>query len=378
MLNVEEGKSTNPQSKASTPKKLPSRKHSKHRFYPYVYQNNNNHFNKNNIKMRKVKKSLELNIKSLVDNKKYKFDQKSTKNINNLQLSLKHSPLRSINSKFTYISTLPNINSINSHNSHNFPYIKTEINNTESTEENKSPRGREIFQDIISCIDNLDLNKSIEEEINKSMVKNQTKDDIFLTEIDKNKENFTDYSRNYSKRIESLQNVYLHDKIQMSTQVTSPRYRETHSLLNYTKKELKQFYSVKQKMLNYNFKNDKFTNFSDTPDDIERRYMEYLHKIEDPKNFINKISSFKMKLNTELARISRGYGKEKSQIKFAENPLLSNFYSVIPKYDKYKNIKIIEDRKSHGYKFKLAPLKGANKFTRLDNFGYQMYYKKGF
>lgn len=65
------------------------------------------------------------------------------------------------------------------------------------------------------------------------------------------------------------------------------------------------------------------------------------------------ISSFENKLNYELSRISRNYGKIEARGKFS-NDLLEKYIEVIPDYDRYRIVKLLNNKEN--YKFKLLPM----------------------
>ncbi len=65
------------------------------------------------------------------------------------------------------------------------------------------------------------------------------------------------------------------------------------------------------------------------------------------------ISSFEDKLNSELSRLSRNYGKIDARGKFTNN-LLEKYIEVIPDYDKYKIVKLLNNKEN--YKFRLSPM----------------------
>lgn len=65
------------------------------------------------------------------------------------------------------------------------------------------------------------------------------------------------------------------------------------------------------------------------------------------------ISSFENKLNAELARLSRSYGKIEARGKFS-NDLLEKYIEVIPDFDRYKIVKLLNNKEN--YKFKLLPM----------------------
>ena len=95
--------------------------------------------------------------------------------------------------------------------------------------------------------------------------------------------------------------------------------------------------------------------------------------IINPKNLINKISTFGKKLNSELSKVSGSYGKLENHVRFGENPLVNELFINAPKFEIYKNFKMFEDKKSHKYRFKLAPLGGRR--VRLDDFSNKFFNK---
>lgn len=93
-------------------------------------------------------------------------------------------------------------------------------------------------------------------------------------------------------------------------------------------------------------------------DSSDLSYFNYKKKIHNPKKIYNPINSFDLKLNSELKRISNFYGGEKGKSRFTENPNLRIGKSLNINYDRYKDIKSIENRyaDNKNYKFKLLPL----------------------
>jgi len=81
------------------------------------------------------------------------------------------------------------------------------------------------------------------------------------------------------------------------------------------------------------------------------------------KQYCN-VSSFENKLNSELGRISKTYGKIEARSKFNDD-LLEKYIEVIPDYEKYRIVKILNNKDN--YKFKLLPiiLNKKNGFEKL-------------
>lgn len=107
-----------------------------------------------------------------------------------------------------------------------------------------------------------------------------------------------------------------------------------------------------------NNNNNEDTSISITPSnkrDLEKVIIKEKKDSNDPlmsKQYYN-ISSFENKLNYDLARISRKYGKIDARGKF-NNDLLEKYIEVIPDFDRYKIVKLLNNKEN--YKFKLLPM----------------------
>jgi hypothetical protein len=109
----------------------------------------------------------------------------------------------------------------------------------------------------------------------------------------------------------------------------------------------------------------------------DEEYFNYKKKVKNPNLVYNKISNFGEALNKDLEVINKTYGKTQSRTRFSKNPLLKKYMEMIPLYDIYKDLKVIENRYvGSKYKFKLLPLynkrlsnldKLADKFYRIQN-----------
>lgn len=105
----------------------------------------------------------------------------------------------------------------------------------------------------------------------------------------------------------------------------------------------------------------------------ELKYYNYRKEINNPKIFYKSIGSFNEKFNKELARISHSYGKDKSKAYFVDNPLLKLYTNIIPIYENYKDVKIVESRyTNNASKFKLLPIINARK-RNFDRLGAKIY-----
>lgn len=108
--------------------------------------------------------------------------------------------------------------------------------------------------------------------------------------------------------------------------------------------------------------------------DDESDYIDYRNKLEHPNLIYSNIGSFGKKFNTELARICYTYGKEESKKRFIRNPVMENFEDV-NNFDTYKKFKIIENYylNKEKYRFKLKPIKPANKLAAFDKLGSKIF-----
>ena len=130
---------------------------------------------------------------------------------------------------------------------------------------------------------------------------------------------------------------------------------------------------------------DSFDKYKKIPDykgdDIEeQKVFKYRSVITNPKYNYTNIGSFNEKFNIDLSELSTFYGKESSKGRFVRNPLISMFSKYIPNYEKYKDLKCIENRyiSRNRYKFRLKPLVSCpkNNFDKLANFVFKREHKK--
>ena len=109
-------------------------------------------------------------------------------------------------------------------------------------------------------------------------------------------------------------------------------------------------------------------------------YFNYKKKVKFPNLVYNRINNFEEALNKDLEQINKNYGNNKSRARFSKNPLLKRYMEIIPLYEIYKDLKVIENRYiGSKYKFKLLPLynkKLSNLDKLADNF-YKVQNTKG-
>ena len=109
----------------------------------------------------------------------------------------------------------------------------------------------------------------------------------------------------------------------------------------------------------------------------DEEYFNYKKKVKNPTLVYNRISNFEEALNKDLEMINKTYGKTQSRTRFSKNPLLKKYMEMIPLYDIYKDLKVIENRYvGSKYKYKLLPLynkrlsnldKLADRFYKIQN-----------
>ena len=104
----------------------------------------------------------------------------------------------------------------------------------------------------------------------------------------------------------------------------------------------------------------------------DEEYFNYKKKVKFPNLVYNKINNFEEALNKDLEQINKNYGNIKSRARFSKNPLMKRYMEIIPLYEIYKDLKVIENRYiGSKYKFKLLPLynkKLSNLDKLADNF----------
>ena len=129
--------------------------------------------------------------------------------------------------------------------------------------------------------------------------------------------------------------------------------------------------------LNYPNSVDKYKKIPDYQgnDLEEKEVFNYRRAVTNPKYNYTNIGSFNEKFNNDLSDISTYYGKEFSKGRFLRNPLVTKYSKYIPNYDKYKDLKFIENRyiSKNRYKFRLKPLinNKKNNFDKLGNYVYK-------
>ena len=368
------------------------------------YLNDFNYFNKNNIKMNKIRKE---NLNNLLKDKKEKKLSLPKMLYSNLFLG-SSSPNISKENFHTNLNSFNKINNINDDNIpfNNTKYDKQYIEETiklESQEEkiNTSHVNKPmiIFDDIFKCIDNLELtdrDKKIEKEIEKQNNKNDNNDNKIINNNEKENNinnlilNKGISRNNFSLSKNKLNTIYNNntnnksDNIKLKMSLTTNlsddsiiqkvleqrrNYKQILQFNNYGK------YKFSRQGLNYpeSIPENKLPNYKGN-DNKEKTYFNYRKKISNPDKIYTSIESFDSKFNYELGRISHTYGKEESKGRFIKNPLINRYQNSIPFYDIYKDIKFIENRylDKGRYKYKLLPLINA-KMRNFDRLGQKIY-----
>ena len=355
------------------------------------YLNDFNYYNKNNIKMSKIrkenmdeqikikhKKETELRLPKMLYSNLFlgsplpnvSLDNKEirTKSLNNIRYDKIDNPVPFNNEKYDK------------------NYIKKTIN-LESQEEklNNSHVGKPmmLFDDILNCVDNLELSNR-DDELTR-------KDNNSLSEVKKNtieqgintSDNLID-DKIYSRNKSSLQNegglFNNHVKMSLATNLTDDSIvqKVLEERRNY--KQILHFndygkYKFSRRGLNYpeTIPENNLPNYTGD-DSQELAYYDYRKKVSNPKKIYNSIGSFNTKFNNELTRISRSYGKEESKLRFINNPLINRYQNTIPYYDIYKDIKFVENRylDKGRYKYKMLPLINT-KLRNFDRLGQKIY-----
>ena len=361
------------------------------------YLNDYNYFNKNNIKMNKIRKE-NLNEQIKIKHKKETELRLPKMLYSNLFLG---SPLPNISleNKELRAKSLNNIryDMIDEpvpYNNEKYDknYIKEAINLDYQEEKlNNSHVGKPmmLFDDILNCVDNLELSSKDNEtkiNINNSLndnveeVKNKTIEQGINTNHNLNENKINSRNKTPLQNEEGLFNNQYPVKMSLATNLTDDsivqkvleerrNYKQILKLNEYGK------YKFSRRGLNYpeTIPENNLPNYTGD-DSQELAYYDYRKKVSNPKKIYNSIGSFNTKFNNELTRISRSYGKEESKLRFINNPLINRYQNTIPYYDIYKDIKFVENRylDKGRYKYKMLPLINA-KMRNFDRLGQKIY-----
>ena len=369
------------------------------------YLNDYNYFNKNNIKMSKIRKeNMDQQIK--IKQKKEKELHLPKMLYSNIfigtklpNISLENQEIRS--KSFGNIRSEFIDNPIPFNNErYDKEYIEEMIKlNSQEEKLSNSHVGKPmlLFDDIYNCVDNLELSdkekeekeeKEEREEENKNNKINENYNEIKSNTIEQAVATYTESdikNNSRNKRVikeeEELFNLrYPKIKMSLATNLTDDSI--VHKILeerrNY--KQNLQFndygkYKFSRRGLNYPevIPEDNLPNYNGD-DSKEHIYFNYRKKVSNPNKIYTPIGSFNNKFNNELSRISRSYGKEESKGRFIKNPLINRYQNSIPYYDIYKDIKFVENRylDKGRYKYKLLPLINA-KMRNFDRLGQKIY-----
>ena len=393
----------------------------KNKYYPYIYSNDFNFFNKNTIRMKKIKKNMEKKIKHIIDsdyealyanNNYHSLNNTHNtlghanhfKNNNNRYLPLSISPvgMRKIDKKLKKIENSFNID---------------RANNDQLTKQN-SPFF--ALGDLFDCVNNLNVFNEIKErphyeiKTDKHIAdNNKNNDNIFITDKINNQNNILrsieansrqmnkpDLNTIISSKINTINKLNkdkdnfhsIHRENAAHTLVTNTN---TRRVLHTTTANSNYLYTsnrsnsnnvkatIYQEQNSYGRRTSKMPKENghsplENPFDIEKEYLGYRHQVKYPKLFYNHVGPFELKLNDKLGSISHSYGKIETKVKFTENPILKKYWKGIPSnnYELYKNLKILESKDTHKYKFKLKPLVLDNKIKNFDKLGNKVFNKK--
>lgn len=392
----------------------------KNRNFPYIHDNKFNQYNKNTIKMKKLKNSYEESInlfikENPIKNIKY-INTKSTQTTNQLIKKYSSSNTYKVKDKYcsSYLNTKAKFNCPKEKRSKIEYQISTSpmfFSSDNFTTENEIEKIKFIETDYSSGSLNTDRHK----ENNYPKIIGELENQIEETNIHTNCKDFRTPSNKLvterkisklikssnlktSKKIISNGNEVFMTKMDNSSKLETPSHTSLkQSHIKNKSQELyetysEEFYSLpiekysspvklrnpmslKSKLISYYSSVSEKEN-KNKPNDIANQYTKFENMSRNSKNFINKISSFSKKLNSELGNFSTSYGRPENHIKFSENPLTNKCFETLIKFDAYRNFKISESRNTHNYRFKLAPLNGDTKYDKLDKFGNKFFLLK--
>lgn len=388
--------------------------------FPYIHDNKFNQYNKNTIKMKKLKNSYEESINVFIKDNPIKnikyINTKSTQTTNQLIKKYSSSNPYKVKDKYcpSYLNTKTKFNCPKDRTSKIEYQISTSpmfFSSDNFTTENEIEKIKFIETDYSSGSLNTDRRKENYYSKRKEELVNQVEE----TNIETNCKDFRTPSNKLgterkisklskSSNLKPNKNVISNCQEIFMTKMDNLSQRGTPSHKNLKQSHIKnksqelyetygeEFYSLpiekyssqviprnpmslKSKLISYYSSVSDKENKSKTYD-IANQYTKFENMSRNSKNFINKISSFSKKLNLELGNFSKSYGRPENHIKFSENPLTNKCFETLIKFDAYRNFKISESRNTHNYRFKLAPLNGDTKYDKLDKFGNKFFLLK--
>ena len=207
---------------------------------------------------------------------------------------------------------------------------------------------------------------------------------INLAKMDKPKESSNNLDINDNKKPEinkfRINNMTLISDDLLVNKIRNVRrdFKEGLHFNNYGK------YKFTDLGLNYPEHVDKYKKIPDYKgNDIDEKIVfNYRTKVTNQKYNYSNIGTFNEKFNNDLSDISSYYGKELSKGRFIRNPLSTMLDSYIPEYEKYKDLKCIENKYNvkNKYKFRLKPLVNnrKNNFDKLAKIVYKQKNKSDF
>ena len=241
-----------------------------------------------------------------------------------------------------------------------------------------------ITQDLINLMNKFtsELEKNEEKSEEKNNLENDDKPDFFITgKNSKFSKKFKNYDRSYiSSKEKLLQDLQFAKASNLITPIINDfQYRDIKDKERYIKDNL---------ILESNYGKFKFTKTGlEYPLKLEKyelpnyeskygegeEYFNYKKKVKYPNLIYNKVTNFEEALNKDLEKINKNYGNVKSRARFSKNPLMKRYMEIIPLYEIYKDLKVIENRYiGSKYKFKLLPLYNK-KLSNLDKLAEHFY-----
>ena len=332
------------------------------------YLNDRNYYAKNSIRMRRTHKNFYNNAI-----KAKKEEQKRNpvpKILYSTAQSFYNPPVEKANELIETQKSMMNdlVNLM-----HNFTL---ELENDNDTDDNKEKMNKTIKQ--ISNKDNNNTSKREEffittknsrftPKYNRGYISNKQK---LLDDLEYAKATNSNYQIVNNDEVGLIKNKEKVLKDSMILENNYGKYKYTRTGLVYPDK------LEKYKLPNYSSKYGE-----------DEEYFNYKKKVKYPNLVYNKITNFEEALNKDLEMINKTYGKAESRTRFSTNPLMKKYMEMIPLYDIYKDLKVIENRYvGSKYKYKVLPLynkrlsnldKLADKFYKMqiNNYGLNNFIK---
>ena len=237
-----------------------------------------------------------------------------------------------------------------------------------------------ITQDLINLMNR--FTSELESNEEKNDEKSEKNTDFFITgKNSKFSRKFKNINRCYiSSKEKLLQDLQFAKATNLITPITNDiqyqdlKDKEHHIKDNLILENNYGKYKFTKTGLEYPQKLDKYElpNYDIKYGSEGEEYFNYKKKVKFPNLVYNKVTNFEEALNKDLEKINKNYGNIKSRARFSKNPLMKRYMEIIPLYEIYKDLKVIENRYiGSKYKFKLLPLynkKLSNLDKLADNF----------